>query len=219
MNEVVRNLLAGREQREHLYEGLPELFRKAEVENRRNGRLGQEIGNVRENIIRAYLQTQLGAVNVSPAGGPNNNLGDVMIGRDYLEVKTTMGVRGFKVSWAADDDSAARFRQQWKPQADLILVQVRWGSCCESFWHIPQEVYEEAAALEGALKTRSGTNNRGTDFERRAVLYMMQHKDTLGLTINWGDQDKGEAGIFQWVNLWNEIIARILQRNRNAGNA
>lgn len=128
MNEVVRNLLAGGEQREHLYEGLPELFRKAEVENRRNGRLGQEIGNVRENIIRAYLQTQLGAVNVIPAGGPNNNLGDVMVGRDYIEVKTTMGVRGFKVSWAADDDSAARFRQQWKPQVDLILVQVQCGA-------------------------------------------------------------------------------------------
>lgn len=69
------------------------------------------------------------------------------------------------------------------------------------------------------MKTRSGTNNRGTDFERHAVLHMMEHDDTLGLTINWGDQDKGEAGIFQWVSLWNDIIARILQRNRNAGNA
>ena len=57
-----------------------------------------------------------------------SNIGDVMVGRDYLEVKTTMGVSSFKVSWAADDDSADRFRRQWKPQADLILVQVRWGT-------------------------------------------------------------------------------------------
>ena len=74
-----------------------------------------------------------------------------------------------------------------------------------------------AAELEGALKTRSGTNNRGTEFEKHAVIYMMEHEDTFGLTINWGDRDKGEASIFRWVSLWNEIIERISRRNRNAG--
>ena len=179
--------------------------------------MGQEIGIAREHIIRAYLQTQLGAANVSPAGDPRNSSGDVMVGRDYIEVKTTTGVGKFKVSWTADDDSAGRFRRRWKPNVDLILVQVRWGRCCESFWHIPQEVYEEAAELDGALKTRSGTNNRGTDFENHAVRHVIQHKDTLGLTINWGERDKGEAGIYRWVSEWNKIIEDITRRNRNAG--
>ena len=89
---------------------LPCLFNMAEIEASRGGKVGMEIGSVRERIITALLRYYFGRENVSddiPITEPET---DVILFDNPLSIKTKTGagLSGIKTVWTADWEDSAK---------------------------------------------------------------------------------------------------------------
>ena len=189
-------------------EKLPRLFRIAEIETSRAGKIGMEVGSVREKIISALLIYKFGTENVNteiPIIEPET---DVIIGNKNLSIKTITKDGGVKAVWTVDAQSSKRFIENYKPRCDIILVKIWWGFERDSFFLIPLQVQEEVFKKIGKDKyfklPKEGTNPRGVEFGKEAISLMIENPKTLRIKIKW---DKGdlEYNVYKrWVEYWNE---------------
>jgi len=187
---------------------LPKLFRIAEIETSRVGKIGMEVGSLREKIIGGLLIYKFGENNVNtdiPITEPET---DVIIGNQGVSIKTITGNGGVKAVWTVDAKSSRKFIDNYKPKCDIILVQIWWGLEKDSFFLIPLEVQKEIFDLLGRDKyldmPKAGTNPRGVEFSRMAIEKMVTHPKTLKTKIKW---DKGNLSYDvykRWVDYWGE---------------
>lgn len=87
-----------------IQERLPSLFHLAELESSRGGKVGMEVGSVREKIIIALLIYKFGEYNVEtdiPTTQPDV---DVKVFHEPISVKTITGERlnAVKLIWTVD---------------------------------------------------------------------------------------------------------------------
>ena len=106
--------------------GLPRLFQLAELECSRAGRIGMEVGSLRERIIAALLVLRFGEGNVEthiPITMPEV---DVHVYGQPLSIKTitSKGFGGVKLIWTVDAIQARSFYENYYPRCDMLLVQV-----------------------------------------------------------------------------------------------
>ena len=100
-------------------EKLPDLFHLAELESSRAGKIGMEVGVVRERIIVAMLINFLGKKAVEIEIATTEAEVDVIVYEKPVSIKTITGnLSGVKLIWTVDWDKAKEFQQNY----NLLLL-------------------------------------------------------------------------------------------------
>src|SRR3989344_3307137 len=168
---------------------LPKLFHIAELESSRAGKIGMEVGSVREKVIIALLIHRYGKENV------NTNI-------------PITGNGGVKAVWTVDATSASNFIDNYKPKCSILLVQINWGYVRGGFSLIPLEVQNKVFNKIGKEKylklPKAGTNPRGVEFTKEAMGMMLADNQTLKIGIDWKKEILEYDTYKKWVEYWNE---------------
>jgi len=105
---------------------LPILFQIAELESSRAGKIGMEVGTVREKIIIAFLIHVLGESNVNYNIPTTESEIDVKVFGKPLSIKTMTKSGGIKLIWTVDAFKALEFQNKYQPACDMILINIAW---------------------------------------------------------------------------------------------
>ncbi|MGC8844169.1 MAG: ThaI family type II restriction endonuclease, partial [bacterium] len=147
---------------------LPYLFQLAEMESSRAGKIGMEVGSLREQIIIALLIYKFGEENVDTTIPITEPMIDVCLFGEPLSIKTITGKSfgGVKLTWTVDAQKAKEFQLTFQPKCDLLLVQVNWNDEGGLFY-IPlqtQQRHFQALGKDKFIKLpKEGTNPRGVE--------------------------------------------------------
>lgn len=189
-------------------EKLPKLFRMAEIETSRAGKIGMEVGSVREKIISSLLIYKFGAENVNTELPITESETDVIVGGKEISIKTITRDGGVKAVWTVDAKSSKDFVNGYEPKCDIILVQIWWGFEKDSFFLIPLSVQNEVLKKLGKDKylklPKEGTNPRGVEFSREAISMLITHPQTSKMKIKWDKSDLKYDIYKRWVDFWKE---------------
>jgi len=187
---------------------LPKLFRIAEIESSRAGKIGMEVGSLREKVIGGLLIHKFGEKNVDTEIPTTEPEMDVKVFGRGISIKTITENGGIKAIWTVDAESSGRFIRDYRPKCDIILIQVWWGKNKESFFFIPLKIQKEVFTTLGRDKylnmPKTGTNPRGVEFSNVAIQMMLKHKETLRISINWVKEDIKYDVYKRWVDMWND---------------
>ena len=188
---------------------LPYLFSLAELEASRAGKVGMEVGSLREKVLIALLIYKFGEENVDiklPITEPEV---DVKLFGAPISIKTITGQGGVKAVWTVDAQSAKGFVDSYSPKADILLTQINWQSK-GYLYLIPLEVQNKVLKQFGKEKyfklPKAGTNPRGVEFSKEALL-KLQQEVSQKIEIEW-KRPKIELPLYEayrrWVDYWRE---------------
>ncbi len=109
---------------------LPHLFHIAELESSRAGKIGMQVGSVREGILIALLIYKFGEENVGTQIPITEPEVDVKLFGNPISIKTITGkgFSGVKLIWTVDAQKAKEFRESYCPHYDILLVQINWDN-------------------------------------------------------------------------------------------
>ena len=188
---------------------LPYFYQLAELESSRAGKIGMEVGSLREKIMIALLIYKFGESNVRtdiPIIAPEV---DVELFGQPISIKTITG-RGFsgvKLVWTVDAPKAREFRENYYPRCDILLVQIVWNGR-RGFYYIPLEAQERlfrAMGRERYIKLPiPGTNPRGVEVTKEALLRLVGDKETKVIEIDWRRSEIDYHPYKRWVDYWKE---------------
>ncbi|HPZ08831.1 MAG TPA: ThaI family type II restriction endonuclease [Candidatus Eremiobacteraeota bacterium] len=188
---------------------LPYLFCLAELECSRAGKIGMEVGTVRERIIVALLIYKFGQENVETEIPTTESEVDVKLFKEPVSVKTITGkgLNGVKLIWTVDAQKAREFRETYYPSCHILLVQINWNNI-GGFYYIPLEVQRKnlnSIGRENYIKLpKTGTNPRGVEISKEALETLVKDKDSRKIMINW-QKPRVEFNSFKrWLELWME---------------
>ena len=194
---------------ERIQKRLPHLFQLAEFESSRAGRIGMEVGSVRERIIVALLIYKFGEANVESEIPITEPEVDVMLFGEPISVKTITGnsFGGVKVIWTVDAEKARQFSEAYQPMCDMLFVQINWGKE-GGFFYIPIKVQKRLLDKTGRKSyiklPKAGTNPRGVEITKEALKSLVEDDETKSIKINW-QKTKIEFNAYKrWVDLWRE---------------
>lgn len=104
---------------------LPYLFQLAELESSRAGKVGMQVGSIRENIIVALLIYKFGEENVETEIPITEPEMDVRLFGEPVSIKTITGsFSGVKVIWTVDAAKAKKIRENYYPTVDTMFVKL-----------------------------------------------------------------------------------------------
>ncbi len=188
---------------------LPYLFQLAELESSRAGKIGMEVGSVREKIIVALLIYKFGEENVETEIPITESEVDVELFGEPLSVKTITGKSfgGVKLIWTVDAKKARQFQGSYYPHCDILLVQVNWNDA-GGFYYIPLEVQKRLFDRTGRRNyiklPKAGTNPRGVEFTKETLLSLVGDSECKNIVINWQRREIDFNPYKRWVDLWRE---------------
>jgi len=188
---------------------LPKLFQIAALESSRDGKIGMEVGSLREKIIIALLIYKYGEKNVVTNIPITESEIDVMVFNEPISIKTITGKKptGIKLVWTVDADSAKYFFDHYTPSCSMILVNIVWGDV-GCFYYIPLEVQIDVLNKLGRNKyitlPKQGTNPRGVSMSSEAIVELVNHKLTKCIPINWVKTEIKYHPYERWVEFWSE---------------
>jgi hypothetical protein len=169
---------------------LPSLFQLAEKESYRAGKIGMQVGSLRENIIIALLVYKYGPENIDTNIPITMKEVDVKLFGEPVSIKTITGkfLTGIKMIWTVDPISANEFMRNYKPECDMLLIQINWNAF-GNFYYIPlgsQKRSFSALGRETYIKLpKQGTNPRGVELSKDAVLSLIKDESTKKIEIHW----------------------------------
>jgi len=152
---------------------LPYLFQLAELESSRAGKVGMQVGSIRENVIVALLMYKFGEENVETEIPITEPEMDVRLFGEPVSIKTITGsFSGVKVIWTVDATKAKEFRENYYPICDILLVRINWDDI-GGLYYIPVEVQRrlfDKIGRESYIKLpKRGTNPRGVEFAKNVL--------------------------------------------------
>ncbi len=167
MDENILNLFSESEIIRKIQVKLPKLFQIAELESQRAGRVGMEVGSIRERVIVSLLIYKFGEENVETEIPITEPEVDVKLFGNPISIKTKSGSgSGVKLIWTVDAQNALEFQNKYIPSCDMIYVQIIWGNSGGVFY-FPLDVQLEVfntIGRENYIKLPSpGTNPRGVE--------------------------------------------------------
>lgn len=196
---------------------LPFLFALAEQQASRAGRVGMEVGTLREQILVALLIYKFGedSVNLGPITEPEI---DVWVKGSPLSIKTvttksikSMGIPAVKVIWTVDWERVKKFAEDYRPKCDMLLAIVRWNGE-GGLYGIPLEAQEEVFESLGRERylrlPKRGTNPRGVEISPNAMKALIEHPRTQALLIEWRrptdlEAKEGRLAPYKrWLHYW-----------------
>ncbi|MBS7631678.1 ThaI family type II restriction endonuclease [Candidatus Bathyarchaeota archaeon] len=193
--------------RDRIASKLPYLFQIAELESSRAGKTGMEVGSLRERIIVALLIYKFGEENVETEVPITEPEIDVYLFGYPICIKTITGVGGVKIAWTVDAQKAREFSETYVPKCDILLAQIIWNDLGNLFY-IPLEVQKRIFKEMGREKyiklPKPGTNPRGVEYSKEALLRLMRDSDTKSIKINWQRSKIDYKPYQRWVDYWKE---------------
>lgn len=187
---------------------LPSLFQLAEEESSRAGKIGMEVGSVREKIIIALLIYKFGIDNIDTNIPITEKEVDVRVFGDPISIKTITGrsLSGIKMIWTVDALSAKEFFSNFEPSCDIILIQINWNDIGH-FYFIPIQAQKRCFGLLGKelyIKLpKEGTNPRGVELSKDAVTCLIKDNSTQAIEILWKKPHSVKFNLYQrWIELW-----------------
>lgn len=189
---------------------LPRLFVMAELESSRDGKVGMQVGSVREQILTALLVSVYGENNVDtdiPITEPEMDV--VVLGKP-LSIKTITGWGGIKVIWTVDAQKVREFAASYAPSCDILLAVIAWNEPESEggLFLIPREVQETVLRKIGRDAylnlPKQGTNPRGVELSKGAVSGLIADPRVRRLDINWVKKDVDYKPYARWLDLWND---------------
>lgn len=108
---------------------LPYFYQLAELERSRAGKIGMEVGSLRETIIIALLIYRFGEDKVKTGISITQAEVDVELLGHPISIKTITGasLSGVKLIWTVDAQKAREFRENYYPRCELLFVQIVWN--------------------------------------------------------------------------------------------
>ena len=188
---------------------LPYLYQIAELESSRAGKIGMQVGSLRENIIVALLIYKFGADNVNTDISIIEPEVDVELYGHPISIKTITGksLSGVKLIWTVDAEKAQEFLANYSPRCDILFVQIIWNNI-GGFYHIPVEAQKRVFDKIGTTKyiklPKPGTNPRGVEISKEALSSLVEDKDAKVIEINWQKTDIEYKPYQRWIDYWRE---------------
>jgi len=188
---------------------LPHLFHYAERDSSRAGKVGMEVGSLRERILVSLLIYKFGRPNVETDLPITEHEVDVRVFSQGLSIKTltttTARIGGVKAIWTVDAERALKFVNEFTPRCDYLVAHIMWDDT-GGLYFVPLEAQELVFAdlgHTGYFKLpKKGTNPRGVEVTAQAVGRLVQHPLCLSIPISWkrpgGEYDQYE----RWVEYW-----------------
>lgn len=188
---------------------LPHLFQLAEFESSRAGKIGMEVGSLRERIIVALLIYKFGEANVESEIPITESEVDVKLFGNPISVKTITGnnFSGVKMIWTVDPEKARQFSEEYQPSCDMLFVQIYWGKE-GGFYYIPIQVqrrlFDKIGRKNYIKLPKAGTNPRGVEITKEALMGLVEDSETKVIKINWQRREIKFNPYKRWVDLWKE---------------
>lgn len=186
---------------------LPYLFQLAELEASRAGKVGMEVGSVREKIIIALLIYKFGKENVETEIPITEPEVDVKVFGEPVSIKTVTKNGGIKAVWTVDALKAREFLDNYSPVCDMLVVRIKWGGI-GYVSYVPVEVQQKTFNILGGERyfrlPKEGTNPRGVEFSREAMAFLLNNDGTIGIDIYWRKSEIKHETYQRWVDLWND---------------
>ena len=207
MSQKIRELFSDKELVARIQDKLPKLFQLAELESSRAGKIGMEVGSLRERIIVALLIYKFGEENIRSEIPITESEVDVDVHGNPISIKTITGrtPSGVKLIWTVDSAKSIEFSEQYLPSCDMIFIQINWNNG-GGFYLIPKEIQSEVLQKIGRSSyiklPKAGTNPRGVEITQQALQMLLQHKDTLVIPIDWKKERIEYKPFKRWVELW-----------------
>lgn len=209
MSNYLAKLFEDKKLVEKIRKRLPYLFQLAEIESSRAGKIGMEVGSLRERIIIALLIYKFGEKNVKTDIPITEPEVDVKIFNQPISIKTITGkgFSGVKLIWTVDAQKAREFREKYYPNSDILLIQINWNSK-GGFYYIPLEVQRKLFNQIGREKyiklPKPGTNPRGVEITKDALLQLINSKETKCVEIFWQKTKVDYDPYKKWIDYWKE---------------
>ena len=129
MNHHLDSLFTNSEHISLIQSKLPRIFHIAEIECSRSGKVGMEVGSVRETILISLLIHVFGESNVNTEIPITESEIDVQLYGQPISIKTITGkyLAGIKAVWTVDAQSVLEFKDSFLPHYDMIFAQILWG--------------------------------------------------------------------------------------------
>jgi len=198
---------------------LPFLFALAEQQASRAGRVGMEVGTLREQILIALLIYKFGEASMDLDIPIAEHEVDVHVLGHPLSIKTVAAqsqrAPAVKIIWTVDWKKVEEFVETYEPKCDMLLVIVRWGGI-GGFYGIPlqaqKEVFEQLGKEKYLRRPKQGTNPRGVDISSVAVEELLKHSLIKALPIEWQrpidltERELRLAPYKRWLQYWQEEV-------------
>lgn len=187
---------------------LPYLFQLAELESSRAGKIGMQVGSIRENIIVALLIYKFGEDNVETEIPITEPEVDAKLFEEPISIKTITGsLSGVKIIWTVDAKKAIEFRETYYPTCDILLVHIKWGDI-GGLYYMPLEVQKRVLEEMGREKyirlPKPGTNPRGVEIAKDALMNLVKNEQSKRIEIKWEKSDIVYNSYKRWLDLWRE---------------
>ncbi len=191
---------------------LPRLFQLAELESSRNGKVGMEIGSVRERILIALLMYKFGIDIVDPNIPITAPETDVIVSNTPLSIKTTTTSSDrwspIKLIWTVDPQKALEFKSNYTPSCDMMVAKIRWGGQGKLllFSKESQCAVLERIGRERYIKLpKANTNSRGVEITPEALSLLENCSDTSCIDINFVRQEIDYREVYtKWLDAWRD---------------
>ncbi len=194
---------------EKIKKRLPYLFQLAELESSGAGKIGMEVGSLRERIIVALLIYKFGGDSVETEIAITEPEVDVKLLGQPVSVKTLTGkgFSGVKLIWTVDTQKAKEFRETYYPHCDILLVQINWNDK-GGFYYIPlrtqKRLFDKIGKKKYIRLPKPGTNPRGVEITKEALEVLVKDKDSKVIEIYWQKAKIDYNPYKRWVDYWEE---------------
>lgn len=188
---------------------LPYLFQIAELESSRAGKIGMEVGSLRERVIVALLLYKFGEKNVETEIPITEPEVDVRLFGQSISIKTitSKGFSGVKLIWTVDAQKAKEFREIYYPHCDILLIQINWGDM-GGFYYIPVEsqkmLFDKIGRRKYIKLPKAGTNPRGVEITKEALSSLAGEKMSKVIEISWHKKRVDYDPYKRWMDYWKE---------------
>jgi len=176
--EKIYNLLHQREVQQNLIR----LYQKSHWEHTKNGKMGMEIGASKEKDLTAIFRYYMGEDQVIYDTGYCSPE-DLRIGGEKFSIKhisTAVGAStgSIKVKWTSDNFQAKKLIKdsQWMSDQHMLIVYWDNNKNNVTILGIEQEKIKNGVSRyhETAFHIRPGTNNRGVQFSRKMLDFILK---------------------------------------------
>lgn len=207
MGYSISPLFTDKDSVERIKNKLPYLFQLAEIESSRAGKIGMEVGILRERILISLLIYKFGSDDVETEVSITEPEIDMFLNNEPISIKTitSTGFSGVKVSWTVDPKKASEFKDNYKPTCHILLAKINWNGE-GGLYFIPKEVQEyviDEIGIDNYIKLpKAGTNPRGVEFNKDALEKLAKNKNSSSIAINWKKEDIEYNVLKRWIEYW-----------------
>ena len=205
---MIKDIFEDEDMVRRIQDRLPYLFQLAEIDNSVGNKLLMEVGSARERILIAMLIYKYGKKNVETRVPRDKKEADVILFGQPVSIKTLTNkyLVGFKLIWTVDAQKAREFQENYKPEADILLVQINWNATGGMYLFTKETQTDVLRSLgyDGYfVLPKAGTNPRGVEISNEAVRSLEKCSDNTKIDINWvKNLDIKYDPYEKWVEHW-----------------